>query len=283
MVKAVQGLGHVDLGLVVHRCQGQGNHRIHDVHGNHGIVDRRRETNVSPEAQSTPNIAPMWPAGMLLHVLHFRRVHADQAAHLDLSAVPGIDQGVALFHGSLVDADVSQLAVLAVFQLEGQCHGGFVKVAGQDDGLFVVVQVNGFVFNVGGGGQVFDHSVQQGLNSGVLVSGAHEDRGHVPGDGTGPYRLDDQLLCDLFFFQNGVGKFFGIHGGCIDHLFAFFQGLVHEICRNILGDDLFSILSFKIVGLHGDEVHHPFKLVFQTDGDLHQHRIVSQFCPAAAR
>ena len=83
---------------------------------------------VSPEAQSMPNSATMSPAPELVDLLHVVGVHAHQPPDLVLLGA-AVDDLVALRDRALVDAQVGELAVAPVLELEGERHQRLVRVA----------------------------------------------------------------------------------------------------------------------------------------------------------
>ena len=86
-------------------------------------------------------------------VLHLVGMHAHHATDLDLFSGAHVDDGVSLGQVSLIDPDIGQLAVLAVFQLEGQGHQRFVRIVEtRITGCSSLSRSKGLVFHVGGQG-----------------------------------------------------------------------------------------------------------------------------------
>jgi len=82
----------------------------------------------------------------------------------------GIGELVPFSDGPLIDANISELAVLAFFEFEPDGNSRFVHVGNELHFLLVVVYVKRDVFNFIGRGKVADHRVQERLNAFVLVS-----------------------------------------------------------------------------------------------------------------
>ena len=76
-------------------------------------------------------------------------VHAHEAPDLDLLLVGRVEDDVALGDRALVDADVRQLAVAAVFELEREADERLRRVGLDDDLRFVVVLVERLVVDLG--------------------------------------------------------------------------------------------------------------------------------------
>ena len=159
-----------------------------DVHGRHGSLDLtvgEGVARVTVDAEQRHDVA----RGRLVDVFHVVRVHPNQTADLDLLAAALVVDELTLGQGALVDPQVGQLTVPALFQLERQTDEVLGGVAGHDelDFLVVLVEANRLVHDVGRAGQVARDGVEQGLNALVLVGRAAEDgiRDRSPSRGLG--------------------------------------------------------------------------------------------------
>lgn len=122
------------------------------------------------------------------------RVHAAETSDGDLLAGRHVVDGVSLADRTLVDTDVGELSVLAVFELERVADERLRVVGLENDFLFAVIDIEGDVFDFGRVREVVGYAVEELLDADVLVSGTHEDRSHRKVDG----RLADRALEELF-------------------------------------------------------------------------------------
>ncbi len=272
--EAVKGLGHVDLGLVIHRLDRQGDNRVGHVHGTHRVVDGAVGEGIAGGAVDPEQGHDIAGTGGL-DLLHFVGVHPHQTADLALLAGADIDDGVAFFDGALVGADIGKLAVTAVFQLEGQGDQGIAGLVGYFDLGLVVIDIQGEVIYIGGARQVIGHRVQQFLDPLVLVGRSDHNRGQFQAEGA----LADGGLDHLFggaAFQHRFHQLVGEHGGGVEQGLAGRFRLVLEVGGNFrLADDI-AVVAFKIDRLHGDQVDHPGQIRLQTDGQLYRHRVEAE-------
>ena len=83
-------------------------------------------------------------------------MHADDTADFDFFAATQVVDEVSLVEGALVDADIGQLTITTIFQLEGQCHEIAAGIAGDFDFDFFRIcrlgHVDGFIDDIGGAG-----------------------------------------------------------------------------------------------------------------------------------
>ncbi|MPN22645.1 hypothetical protein SDC9_170028 [bioreactor metagenome] len=117
--KGNEPLCQLDLVVFRRRLHGKGDDRLGDEHRGHRVVEVGVAEGVARgafDAEQRDDVA----AGAFADVLHGVRVHADEAADLEALAGPGVVELVALLELALVDADVGELAVLAVLELEAQ-------------------------------------------------------------------------------------------------------------------------------------------------------------------
>ena len=116
-VKRLSALRHVDLGAGVLRLDRDRDDRRRDEHRRHRVVDGavgERVARVAVDAEQRADVARAGLGDLFLVV----GVHADEPADLDLLAVARVDDEVVLADLALVDADVGQLAVAAILELE---------------------------------------------------------------------------------------------------------------------------------------------------------------------
>ena len=90
------------------------------------------------------------------------------------------------------------------------------------------------------------------------------------------------LIRDLFFLKHCLHQFIGEHGNSIKQLFPLFFCLIPHIFGNFLVADIITLLTIKINCLHGDQINHPLKIIFKTNGQLDHNRVQIQFVPKLA-
>ena len=105
---------------------GQGDNRGGDMHGAHRIVELAVGEGIAGGAVDAEQGNDIAGTGRF-DLLHLVGMHPHQTPDLDLLAGPGIDDGIALLDRALIGPDIGQLAVAAVFQLEGQGHQGICR------------------------------------------------------------------------------------------------------------------------------------------------------------
>ncbi|WDT79542.1 MAG: hypothetical protein MPW14_20775 [Candidatus Manganitrophus sp.] len=124
-----------------------------------------------------------------LDVLHFVGVHPDQPGDADLLSVRRVVDDIALAQLPLIDADIRQLAVASIVELEGEHDERLVGSALEDDFRFVVPLIVRLVRHLGRVGKVVADAVEQQLNALVLEGRAHHHRGELKAE----RRLADRL------------------------------------------------------------------------------------------
>ena len=271
----VERLGHVDLRLVVHRLDGQADDRCGHVHGTHRPVERTVAEGVARGAVDAEQGDDVTGAG-LLDLFHLVGVHAHQAAHLGLLAGAAVDDGVPLPDLALIGANVGQLAVAAVLQLEGQRHQRVFGIVADHDLGLVPVEIERGILDVRGAGQVGIDRVQQQLDALVLVGRADHHRGQFQAQGAPADGLVDHRLGDVAFLEHGLHEFVGEHGHRVEQFLPFGLGLVAQIGGDLLDADIVALLALEIDGLHGDQVDHALQVAFQADGHLDHNRVQVQ-------
>ncbi len=176
---------------------------------------------------------------------------------------------------ALVDAQVRELPVAPVLELEGQHDEGLVGVAGERHLGLVLVEIDGVVGDLGGVGQVRRHAVEEELDRLVLVGGAHHHRRDLEVDGRLADGANDDLRGDLLL-QDGLGELVGEHRQGVEHLLARLLRLVDHVGRDVALEDLLAVRALEAEGPHLDEIDHALELVFEADGELEEHRVQVQ-------
>ena len=189
----VEGLGHPVGGGLVDGLDGQGDDRLGDVDRGHGQVEAGAAEGVARGALDAEEGDDVARPGFG-DLGHRVGVHADEAADLDLLARAGVDELLALAEGALVDADVGQLAVGPVLELEGQGDGLGGRVGGEDALRPAGVEVDGPVLDLRRIGQVVDDGVEKGLDALVPIGRADEDRDELAGQDALADGGPDELL-----------------------------------------------------------------------------------------
>ena len=127
---------------------------------------------------------------------------------------------LALLERALVDAQVGELAVAAVFELEGERHE---RLVGSDasttfSSSFVEVDARCSRPRAGSAGSAITPSSSE-LHALVLVGRAHEHRRQLERDRALADRVVDQLLGDLLL-EDRLGELVGEHATRVEHLLA---------------------------------------------------------------
>src|SRR5665647_179825 len=176
----VQGLGDAVGGGLVDGLDGQRDDRLGHVDRGHGQVEAGAAEGIARgafDAEEGDNVARPG-LGDLGHCVG---VHADEPADLDLLARARVDDLLALAERALVDADVGQLAVGALLELEGQGDGLGGRVGGEDALFPFAVEVDGPVLDLGRIGQIMDDGVEERLDALVPVGRPDEDGDELAG------------------------------------------------------------------------------------------------------
>ena len=174
---------------------------------------------------------------------------------------------------ALVDAQVGELTVATVLELERQCHQRLVGIGGERDRGLVVGEIDARVLHLGGVGQIAGDGVEQRLHALVLVGRAQEDGRQLLGQRAPAHGLVDQLLGDVLL-EDGLGELVGEQGDRIEHGLAGRLGLVLQVGRDLLGAHGLAAVAVEVERLHGDQVDHALVLGLETDRQLHQHGVV---------
>jgi len=272
--EAAQRLGHVDFGLLVDRLDRQRDDRLGHVHRGHRHVEAavgEGVARIALDAEHRDDVA----RARLVDVLHLVGVHAHQAANLVLLAGAGVGDERVARELALIDAQVGELPVAAVLELEGEGDGGPVDVRLDDHLGLVVVEVDRLVDDLGRVGQEGDDRVEQLLDALVLVGRAHQHRGQLQADGALADSAADEVLGDALL-EDGLGQLVAEHRDRVEHLLAGGLGLLEHVLGDGAVDDELAAVALEAPGLHLDEVDDARELVLQADGKLEQHRVVAE-------
>ena len=265
--KPVQGLGHIALGLVVDRPDGQGNHRGRYVHGTHGPVQALTTEGVSGGTVNPEQGDNITGTG-LFYLFHFIGMEPHQPTNFQFFACPGIDNGVTLSDNPLIGPYVGQLSVSAVLELEGKRHQFIIGIIGHLDLGLVIVKIKGDIFHIQGTGKIGVNRVEKRLHSFILVRRSQHDRGKFQRQGALADGGMNHLFGDFLFLEHGLHQLVGKHGNRVEQFFPFLLRLILEMIRNFFIANLVPLFTIKIDRLHGDKVNHAFHIIFQADGNL---------------
>ncbi len=194
-------------------------------------------------------------------------MHADEPSDLEFLAGSGVVEFVALLDLALVDANVGELSVLAVLELEPEGYGFFLLAHLELHRLLFLVEVEGDVLLLAGIRQELEYGVEQGLDALVLVRGTDHDRNELLGDDALADRIVDQFFGRVAF-EEGLGKFVREHAGGIEHRFAVLGRIGFQVFRDLGFADILSGGTVEVVGLHPDEVDAALELVLEPDREL---------------
>ena len=205
-------------------------------------------------------------------------VHLEHARDVLALVAVDVQHAAALFQPAAVDADVGQVAVLVVDDLERQAAE---RLVGRALALDLDVRVLRIMAldrgQVGRRRQVVDDAVQQPLHADVLQRRAGEDRVELEADRRGAKALADLVLGDggrvgqVLLHEVIVGL-----GDLLDQLVA----PLLDLGLHVLGDRLLDLtLAAVLVVLQvvvdrdlADQVDHALEGAGLADGDLHRDR-----------
>ncbi|GJC84417.1 hypothetical protein ColLi_07255 [Colletotrichum liriopes] len=267
-LEAVHGLGEVvgvagALGL-----DGQRHDSVGDEHGGHCVGQVAVGEGVSGGAVDAEDGADLAGAD-LVDVLHLVGVHAHDAGDADLLVGAGVEEVGALAELALVDADVGELAVVVLLELEGEADEGERVVGHQLDGGLVALLVEGLVLDLGRVREVIADGVEHGLDALVGEGGTHHDGGELESDGgTADGGLDLGVGRDLLV-EEQLGHLVVDVGELLDEFLALLLDEVLVAAGEDVGDlDDGTAGTFKVVGLLLNQVDDTLELVLGSDGDL---------------
>ena len=216
--------------------------------------------------------------GRLVDLLHLVGVHAHQPSDLVALAGPRVGDVPALGERPLVDAQVGELPVAAVLQLEGQHHERPARVALQGDLLLFLVQIDAAIGDLARVGQVVDDGVEQQLHALVLVGRAHHHRGDLQVDGRLAHGGPDNLLGDPVL-EDGEGEVVGEQRERVEHLLACPLHVERHVGGDLGLDDPLPVGSLEAEGLLPDEIDDPLEPVLEADGELQEHGVQVELGP----
>ncbi len=220
-----------------------------------------------------PKSATMSPAVDAVDVLHLVRVHAHEPADLVAALGARVHDRGALLDRALVHADVRELAVAAVVELERERDELLVGVRLDHDlGLFVV-EIDALVLDLVRRGQIQRHRVEKLLHALVLVRRAHEDRSQLEREHAFAHR-GDHLGLGRVALEDRLHQLFREHRDRVEHLLARGVGFGLHLVGNRLLDHVDAHLALEVEGLHPDQVDHALEAIFEADRKLHQHGVV---------
>ncbi|GKT92279.1 hypothetical protein Ct61P_10129 [Colletotrichum tofieldiae] len=267
-LEAVHGLGKVvgvagALGLDGQRHDGVG-----DEHGGHCVWQVAVGEGVSGGAVDAEDGADLAGAD-LVDVLHLVGVHAHDAGDADLLVGAGVEEVGALAELALVDADVGELAVVVLLELEGEADEGERIVGHQLDGGLVALLVEGLVLDLGRVREVIADGVEHGLDALVGEGGTHHDGGELESDGgTADGGLDLGVGRDLLV-EEQLGHLVVDVGELLDEFLTLLLDEVLVAAGEDVSDlDDGTAGTFKVVGLLLNQVNDALELVLGSDGDL---------------
>ncbi|KAJ0162728.1 hypothetical protein CTA2_4081 [Colletotrichum tanaceti] len=241
---------------------------VRDEHGGHGVGQVAVGEGVAGGAVDAEDGADLAGAD-LVDVLHLVGVHADDAGDADLLVGAGVEEVGALAELALVDADVGELAVVVLLELEGEADEG-QRVVGHelDDGL-VALLVEGLVLDLGRVGEVVADGVEHGLDTLVGEGGAHHDWGELEGDGgAADGGLDLEVGRDLLV-EEELGHLVVDVGELLDELLALLLDKFVVVSGEDVGRaDDGAAGALEVVSLLLDQVDDALELVLGADGDL---------------
>ena len=201
-------------------------------------------------------------------------VHLQDAAHTLSSVLHGVVDSSTSLDLTGVDTEVSQLTNERIgCDLESQsCEG---SVVGRRTGLLLFgLRVHTLdVLNVGRSGHIIHDSVQQLLDTTVLV-GRTTDHGHqsvgngLLADGSLQLLAGDLLTLEILFHQDFV-----VLGNSLDQDVAVLLGLLDHILRNGLSAHIIAHVVVVDLSVHIDQVNDTAEGILLADGQLDRHAV----------
>ena len=204
-------------------------------------------------------------------------VHLQDAAHTLLVVLHGVVDSSTCLDLTGVDTEVCQLTNEGVgSDLEGQsCEG---SVVGRRTGLLLFgLRVHTLdVLNVGRSGHIIHDSVQQLLDTTVLV-GRTTDHGHqsvgngLLADGSLQLLAGDLLTLEVLLHQDFV-----VLGNSLDQDVAVLLSLLDHILGNGLGTHIIAHVVVVDLSVHIDQVNDTTEGILLTDRQLDRHAVSVQ-------
>ena len=272
--EASQGLAHVVRSLSIRGLDGERDDGGRHVHGAHGPVQRAVREGIPRRTVDTEQSHDIARSGVV-DVLHLVGMHAHQPSHLDPHPGPAVHDRAALGDPPLVHAQIGELTVAPILELEGQRHQRLLGVALDHHDLLVVVEIHGRVLDLCRIGEVEIHRVQERLYPLVLVGRAQEDRRQLHGEDPLAGRPNHQILGDALL-EDGLHQVVAEHGDRVQQLCARRLGVDEHGLGDLLRDHLLPLATLEVEGLHLDEIHYALKVSLEADGELEHHRVVAE-------
>ena len=231
--EAVERLGEVRFRRAVLRRDRERDDGRRHVHRRERPVDLavgERLARAGLDAVERDDVAGLGEGNLLAVV----RVHAEHARDAHLAhLVARVEDGVAGRDRALVDAEVRELPVLVLLQLERQADERLRRVGLDHDLLFAFVLVVRLVDDLGRTREVVHDAVEQELNALVLDRRAAHHRGHLEGQRRATDRGAELVDRDRLLVDELLGEHVVDVGDVVDDLLASFgRGL------RVLGGDL---------------------------------------------
>ena len=86
----------------------------------------------------------------------------------------------------------------------------------------------------------------------------------------------DHVLWDFIAVKVCLGQLVGEHGCSVQHKFPLLLCLVLKLCRDILLNNLKTVVAAEVDSLHLHQVYYTLQLVLKSDRNLHEHRVKAQ-------
>ena len=204
-------------------------------------------------------------------------MHLQDAAQTLLGALGAVQNGAALFQRTGVHTEVAQLADVGVgCDLERQSGEGCVIGSGTEV-LFLSLGVHALdALLVQGRGHIVNNSIQDFLNTLVLIRGTADNGNHLVGNGSATDHGLDLGNGDLLTFQVLHGQVVIQSGDGIHQLFVVLLSQVHHVLGDILHAHILAQLIIEDVCLHGQQVDVALEERFGADGQLNGNGVALQ-------
>ena len=273
--ESVQSLWHLVCSFLVFWCDRKRDNRIRYEHRSHSVVCSRTTECIS---RSTVNTEQSYDVSWatFVDIFHACTVHSNKSSNLELLACTSIVKFFTLLECSLIYTNVCQLTILTVFKFESECNTWVFFVRRKCNRGFVVVQIQSCVFNFCWVRKEFNNTVEQWLNTLVLVSWTQENRNELFCQSS----LSDSSINHIFWrftFEHSFHQFIAEHWSCVQKFFSVFVCFVNEVCWNFSIAKFCSAVAFEVDSFHRNQVYYTFKFVFQTNRDFHHVCVESEF------
>ena len=159
--------------------------------------------------------------------------------------------------------------------MKPRADGLLGRIGLEDDLLLVLIEVEGYVRDLGRIGKVARDAVEENLDSLVLIGRAHEHGHDLLGDAALAEASDD-LFVRRVALEHRLHELVVVHGGRLQQLLAVFLGLGDEMGRNLGITEVLAIVAVEIDGLHVEEVDDALELVLEPDGNREEDRVEAE-------